>query len=156
LTTYTFNSGLQTIIALPLFPHTLQFTVTHALRFSVCTIRVLAITVSLSLQITHEVFFSQPNSFLAIILQLPIPKTQLTSIPLLPSSYPGKLTSRNSTNFSAENTASLLLGRHVYSSVACCLRICCRGTVFTELSPSNGRHSDFTIPASGRHITISF
>jgi hypothetical protein len=30
------------------------------------------ITVSISLQITHEVFFSQPNSFLVIILQLPI------------------------------------------------------------------------------------
>jgi hypothetical protein len=35
-------------------------------------------TVSLSLQITHEVFFSWPNSFLAIILQLPIPKTRLS------------------------------------------------------------------------------
>jgi hypothetical protein len=28
------------------------------------------ITVPLSLKITHELFFSQPNSFLAIILQL--------------------------------------------------------------------------------------
>jgi hypothetical protein len=44
--------------------HTLQFTVTHALRFSVFTSRILAtvfITVSLSLQITHGVFFSQPK-----------------------------------------------------------------------------------------------
>jgi hypothetical protein len=40
---------------------------------------------------------SQPNSFLVIILQLPIPKTRLNSIPLLPSSYPGRLASRNST-----------------------------------------------------------
>jgi hypothetical protein len=53
---------------------TLQFTVTHALGFSVFTSRILAtdfITVSLSLKITHEVFFAPPNSFLAIILQLP-------------------------------------------------------------------------------------
>jgi hypothetical protein len=52
---------------------------------------------SLSLQITHEVFFSQTHSFLAIILQLPITKTRLNSIPLLPVSYPGWLASRNST-----------------------------------------------------------
>jgi hypothetical protein len=47
--------------------HTLQFTVTHALGFSVFTSLILAtdfITVSLSLQITHEVF-SQPNSAIA-------------------------------------------------------------------------------------------
>jgi hypothetical protein len=41
------------------------------------------LTVSLSLQITQEVFFSQSNFFLAIILQLPIPETRLNSIPLL-------------------------------------------------------------------------
>jgi hypothetical protein len=35
------------------------------------------ITATLSLQKSHMVFFSQPNSFLAIILQLPIPKTRL-------------------------------------------------------------------------------
>jgi hypothetical protein len=55
---------------------------------------------TLSFQITREVFFLQPNSFLAIILQLPTPKTQLDSIPLHPSSYPGRLASRNSTNSS--------------------------------------------------------
>jgi hypothetical protein len=80
--------------------HTLQFIVTHALGFSVFTSRILAtdcITVSLSLKITHEVFFWRPNSFLAIVLQLPTPKTWLSSIPLLPSSCPGRLASRNST-----------------------------------------------------------
>jgi hypothetical protein len=54
--------------------HPFQFTVTHALGFSVFTSRILAtdfVAVSLSLQITHEVFFSQPNSFHAIIQQLP-------------------------------------------------------------------------------------
>jgi hypothetical protein len=39
----------------------------------------------------HEVFFAQPSSFLAIILQLPILKTWLNSIP---SSYPSALASQ--------------------------------------------------------------
>jgi hypothetical protein len=76
---------------------------------------------------------------------------QLNSIPLLPSSCPGRLASRNSTNSSqlnsslyqlctdhAENTASILLGRRIYSAVAlqrklldCCLRIRCRRNVFS-------------------------
>jgi hypothetical protein len=43
----------------------------------------------MSRQITNEVFLSQSNSFLAIILQLSIPKTRLNSNPLLPGSYPG-------------------------------------------------------------------
>jgi hypothetical protein len=52
--------------------HTLQFTVTHALGFSVFISRILTTdtdTVSLSLQITHEVLFSQPDSFLAVSSQ---------------------------------------------------------------------------------------
>jgi hypothetical protein len=51
------------------YSHTLQFTVTHALGFSVFTSRILAtdfITALLALRITHEVFFSQPNSFLPL------------------------------------------------------------------------------------------
>jgi hypothetical protein len=32
----------------------------------------------MSLQITHGVYFSQPNSFLVIILQLPVPKEDST------------------------------------------------------------------------------
>jgi hypothetical protein len=51
----------------------------------------------MSLQITYEVFFSQPNSFLATIMRLPTPKTRLNSISLLPSSYSGWLAPRNST-----------------------------------------------------------
>jgi hypothetical protein len=42
LTPYAFNSGLQAIIALPLFPHTLQLAVTQALGFSVITSCILA------------------------------------------------------------------------------------------------------------------
>jgi hypothetical protein len=89
---------------------------------------------------THGDFFSQSNSFLAIILQLPIPKTRLSSIPLLPSPYPGRLASRNPTrldstrlddyscqlrNFSlyprcmdhAENTASIV--KQAYLLILC-------------------------------------
>jgi hypothetical protein len=76
LTPYIFNSKLEAITALSLI-YTLQFTVRHALGFSVFTSRILAtdfMTVSLSLQITHEVFFAQLNSFLTIILQLVNPE----------------------------------------------------------------------------------
>jgi hypothetical protein len=54
------------------------------------------IRVSLSLQITHEIFFAPPNSFLAIFLKLSISKTLLNSVPLIPCSNPGRLASRNS------------------------------------------------------------
>jgi hypothetical protein len=47
--------------------------------------------VSLSLQITHEAFFAPPNLFLTIILQLPIPKSRLNSVPSLST---GRLGSR--------------------------------------------------------------
>jgi hypothetical protein len=48
--------------------HTLQFTVTHALGSLASTSRIVAtdLSVSLSLQLTHEVFLAQSNSFLAI------------------------------------------------------------------------------------------
>jgi hypothetical protein len=71
--------------------HTSQFTVTHTLGFSVFTSHLLAMdfSVSLSIQIKHEVVFSQSNSLLAIILQLPIPKILFKSIPLLTSQQAG-------------------------------------------------------------------
>jgi hypothetical protein len=70
LISYTFNSGLQTTISLPLFPHNLQFTITHTLVFSVFTSLILATDFnSLTVTVAHyEVFFAQPNSLLAIIL----------------------------------------------------------------------------------------
>jgi hypothetical protein len=123
------SSGLKQYSAIA-DPHTLQFTVTQTLGIWVY----IAVTWHLSLQITHEVFISQPNSFLAIILQLPILKTRLNSIPLLPDSYHGRLAFRNPTHFTerpqlhsslqplstdhAKNTASLLLERRVYGAVA--------------------------------------
>jgi hypothetical protein len=101
LTPYTNHSELQAIQRYRYSTHFIV-TVPRALGFSVFTSRILAsgfITVSLSFQITKEVFLSEPNSFLAIILQLPIPKIRLNSIPLLPSSCPGRLASRISTQF---------------------------------------------------------
>jgi hypothetical protein len=61
--------------------HTLHLTVTHALWFSVFTSRILATDLwqSHCSFKSHEVFFSQPNSFLVIILQLPAPKTRVNS-----------------------------------------------------------------------------
>jgi hypothetical protein len=72
--------------------HTLQFTVTHALRFSVFTSRILAtdfITFSLSLKISHEVFLHRLISYLPLFCNC-----QLKSFPLLPSSYVDRLESR--------------------------------------------------------------
>jgi hypothetical protein len=79
--------------------HTLQFTVTHALGFSAFTSRILVADLS---QChchfkSHMKSSCQPNSFLAPILQLPIPKTGLNSVPLLPGSCPCRLASRSST-----------------------------------------------------------
>jgi hypothetical protein len=56
-----------------------------------------------------ESSFRSLTPFFAIILQLPIPKTRLHSIPLLPSSYPGRLESRNSTLHSTRLHSMLLL-----------------------------------------------
>jgi hypothetical protein len=81
------------------------------------------ITVSLTLELTYGVFFSQRNSLLAIILQLPIPKTPLSSIPLLPSSYPGRLASRNSTlHFRLLFSARLPL---LFNPALCCRTLPC-------------------------------
>jgi hypothetical protein len=69
------NTSLSLIYTLYSSP---SHTHTHTLRFSVFTSRIQAtdLSVSLSVQRTHAAFFSQPNLFLAIILQLP---TQFTS-----------------------------------------------------------------------------
>jgi hypothetical protein len=80
--------------------HTLQFTGTQALEFSGFTSRVLATDLQSSHchSSTHEVFFPESNSFLAISSQLPPTADSVNSISPLPSSYPYRLASRNSTN----------------------------------------------------------
>jgi hypothetical protein len=92
---YSHNSGLQAIHRYRYFTH---FSVHRCKRT-----RVLSICWSYPgngfqhcsyTSLTHEVFSSQPNSFLAVILQLPIPMTRLNSIA---SPYSDRLASRNLT-----------------------------------------------------------
>jgi hypothetical protein len=69
IATYTFTTRDYRHYSSIAVLHTFQFTVTHALGFSVFTSRILATDISLSLQTTHEVFLSPPNSFRAISSQ---------------------------------------------------------------------------------------
>jgi hypothetical protein len=88
---------------------------------------------------------------------------QLSSVPLLSSSYPGRLASRNSTRF---NSMLLLPASEIFlittlhgscrkhslsivgkaclqrrcGALYCCFRIRCRGSVFTESLPSSERY----------------
>jgi hypothetical protein len=89
--------------------HTLQFTVTDKLGFSVFTSRIL--TTDSSQSQCH--FKSHMKSslhriipFIALILT--IPKIRFHSIPLLPTSYRGRLASQNSTlHFRLDYSASI-------------------------------------------------
>jgi hypothetical protein len=122
-------------MALPPFPHTLQFTITRALGFSVFTSRILAtdfITVSLSLHITHEVFFAH---FLPLFCNC-----QLNSIPLLPSSHPGRLTSRNWSllDYNCLRRPSLSLCNPSARTMQKTQPLYCWEGLFTDLLASNG------------------
>jgi hypothetical protein len=100
LTPYTFNSGLQVIQRYRL--STSQITDAHAPGCSVFTSRILAT----ELHQSHCHFKSHMKfSFHSLIPFLTLfCNCQLNSIPLLPSSYPGRLASRNSSLFySAKN-----------------------------------------------------
>jgi hypothetical protein len=132
--------------------HTSQFTVTHALGFSVFNSRLLA----MDLQQSPCHFTSHMKSSLhRLIPFLPLfCNCQLNSISLLPSSYPGWLESRNSTQFYA---ATASFGTLLYNRFARitqktqplyylerklldrCFRIRCRGNLFTESLRSNER-----------------
>jgi hypothetical protein len=65
--------------------HILQFTSTHALGFSVFTSRILVtdVTVSPSLQITHDAFFASPNSVHYTDEQHPMPLREMQSALML-------------------------------------------------------------------------
>jgi hypothetical protein len=119
-------------------------------------------------------------SFHSLIHILPLfCNCQFNSIPLLPSSYPGRLASRNSTPFFSIELFFIttlngprrkqplycwkgiftepLHSNGNYSTVACVF--VCRGNVFTDSLPSNERlfwlrYSGFAIPAFGRYVTI--
>jgi hypothetical protein len=158
LTPYTHNYRQHSAIV---DIHTLQFTVTHALGFSVFTSRILATDLKQSHCHfkTHEVFISQSNSFLAIILQLPIP--------LHRSSYPGTLGSRKATNsfqtelFFITTLHGPLRKQRLYcwegvftAPIVACVFVPA-GMCLPSRCLSMNTYSDFTIPAFGRHVTIS-
>jgi hypothetical protein len=139
---------------------------THTLRFSVFTSHILVTdfntgTTAVSLNHTLEIslycstlqiflFASQLNSLNSfIICNCELRNSQSNF--LLPSSYPGRLASRNSADSNdlfrpiynpsartTQKTSSLLLRRRVHRRLfGCCLRIRCRGNVFTEQLLSN-------------------
>jgi hypothetical protein len=93
-TLYIHNSGLQ---AIQRYRYSTHFAIHRCTRTRILSHHYSypgngLITVSLSLRITYEVFLSSLLTFLPLICSC-----QLNSIPLLPSSYPGRLASRNST-----------------------------------------------------------
>jgi hypothetical protein len=125
---------------------------------------------------THEVYFSQPNSLLAIILLLSIPKTRLNLVSLLPNTNPGRLASLNSTLSVLLNWT--LLYNHLARTTQKTQPLSCWEDMFTAPLHSNGSYSivacvfvasgtclmssclardvssDFTIAAFGHHATI--
>jgi hypothetical protein len=108
--------------------HTFQFTVTHALGFSVLTSRILATDLS---QSRYNFKSHMKSSFHSLIPFLPLfCSCQLSSFP---SSYPGRLASRTRPSYfplycwtllynhfvlTAQKTQPILLKRRVYWSVA--------------------------------------
>jgi hypothetical protein len=117
---YSLHSELRAIIGLSLFPH-LQFAVTYISDFSLLHSPLVVswqrIHNSLSLQITHEIFFSQSKSFLAIssqsastadslnsLLQLPTP--ELDSILILSAWDPRYIASGRYTESTASSTVA--------------------------------------------------
>jgi hypothetical protein len=132
LTLCTHNSELQAVTSVIADLHTLQFTVTHALGFSVFTSRILAT----DLYQSHCNFKSHMKSSLHYIITfLPLfCNCQLNSIPLLPSSYPGRLPSRNSTELFLIITLHGSRRKHSLSIVEkACLQRRCITTEVTQL-----------------------
>jgi hypothetical protein len=122
------------------------------------------------------------SSFHRLIHFLPLfCNCQLSSIPLLPSSYPGRLAFRNSTQFHyvpASFAANLY--NHFARTTQKTQPLYCSESMFTGPLHSNGSYSiiacvfvvsgmclqslclainvfsDFTIPAFGSHVTVQF
>jgi hypothetical protein len=93
--------------------------------------------------------------FVALILRLSIPKTRLHSIPPLPSSYPARLASRNST----------LISRFNYSLFsATIITLYCRTFLIMKLQGSRRKQSMYcwggvftsSLPSNRRRIVARF
>jgi hypothetical protein len=114
--------------------------------------------------------------FFAIILKLPIPKTRLNSIPLLPSSYPGRLVSRDSTQFFSaelffitslhgprrkqplycwEGVLTAPLHSNGSNSIIACVFVAA-GMCLPSRCLAMNVYSDCTIPTFGLHVIILF
>jgi hypothetical protein len=162
--------------------HTLPFTVKHALGFSVFISRILAT----DLYQSHYHFKSHMkssshslSSFFPLFCKLPIPKTRLNSIPLLPSLCPGRLASRNTTPlYSTPARFGTLPYKPFARTTQETQPLYCWEGMFTATLHSNGSylivaclfvaagiclpsrclamnvHSDFAIPAIWRHVTL--
>jgi hypothetical protein len=174
LTPYSHNSGLQAV------QHYRWSTVHRCTHTRVLSVQWSCpgkgfITVSLSVQITCEVFLSQRNIFLAMILQLPVPKTQHSLIPQLASSYPGRLASLNSPLSTATSQLKTSLqpfctdhAENSFSIGKACLLRSCIETEFARLLVAYllpreclpiryltmNVYSDFTISAFGHLVKI--
>jgi hypothetical protein len=141
LTPYTHNSGLQAVQCYHWSAHFTvhRYTLTRILCLHYSYSGNRFITVSLTLQITYEVFFSQTNSFLAIILQLPIPKVWLNSIPLLPGSCPARLASQLDSSRLLILNWSLLYNHFAWTTQKTQLLYCSEG-MFTAPLHNNGSY----------------
>jgi hypothetical protein len=132
------NSGLQVIAASSLF-YTISNSPLHPLGFPVFNSCILAITVSLSLQIIHEVLIAPSNSLSCPYSVTYNSETPLHTTPLLPSSLPVRLTSRlftlccstvlvylvsssvsfyNTSARTTQKTQPLFLTKYIYFAVA--------------------------------------
>jgi hypothetical protein len=164
---YTFrNRDYRHLHSAIAYLHALQFTVTHAPGFSVSTSRILAmdLSVSLSLQTTHDVFFTQPNSFLAISSEshlTSISRTRPNSRQLPQMNYSSTelnfwqqlkrrpLSLYNSSARTTQKTRPLYCWEGMFTDPLpsnrspTVERVGSRGNVFTESLPSNGytRHN---------------
>jgi hypothetical protein len=130
--------------------------------------------VSLLFQITHEVFFAPPNSFLAIILQLPIPKTRLStpkahilagwhletlpdsttpSFGTLPYNHFPRTTRKTQLICYWEGVFTATLHSNGSYSIVACVFVTA-GMCLPSRCLAMNVYSDFSIPAFGRYITV--
>jgi hypothetical protein len=125
------------------YQHTSQSTVTHVLGFSGFTSRILATDLSQ----TQCNFKSHMKTFLHSLIPFLslLCNWQLNSNPLLPSSYPGRLTSRNSTRLDYDFSNEFFFITSLYGPrrrhnlsiiVKACLQRSCTATEFTRLLPA--------------------
>jgi hypothetical protein len=126
---------------------------THTLWFSVFTSRTLATGFN-TVIITRKVFFSQDDFQIS---------TELVSISSQSSSTAVSKDSLNSNSAGlgsslyrlgsapTENTVSDVIAQQYFD---CCLRISCRGNLFTASLPSNERLLWLRYPAFRRHVTV--